>query len=105
MSQRELADAVGVSRGLVGAWESHRKAPGRETLRRLAKVTFTDPAAILDDLPPDQAGVKITDLRHLALIRRFDRMSKRQQENLFELLGMAADVRRELEKESHPAKS
>ena len=103
MSQRELAKAVGVSHGLVGAWESHIKAPGREKLRKLAEVTMTDPAAILNDVPEEKAGVMVTNLRHLVLIRRFDRMSKRQQENLLELLGVAADVIRELQKESHPA--
>lgn len=105
MSQRELAKALRVSHGLVGAWESHIKAPGRETLRKLAEVTMTDPAAILSDVPAEKAGVVVTSPRHLLLIRRFDRMTRRQQENLLELLGVAPDVIRELQKESHPAQS
>jgi transcriptional regulator with XRE-family HTH domain len=53
MTQTELANAVGVSRGLVGQWESHRKKPGREILQRLAAATMTNPNAFLSDHPND----------------------------------------------------
>jgi transcriptional regulator with XRE-family HTH domain len=104
MSQREFAAAIGVSHGIVGQWESHRKIPGPDNIRKIAAVAFVDPAAILygpGEHPP--AGMLVTDLRQMALVRRFVLLSPRQQENLLELIGVAADVRRELEEKRHPA--
>lgn len=103
MSQRQLAEAVGVTHGLVGQWESHRKAPGRENLRKIAEVTTTDPAVLLGDLSAEGASVRISDPRKLALLRRFDRMSRQQQDNLLELLDIAADIRRNLKHQRDPA--
>ena len=37
-TQRSLAAAMKVSMGLVGAWENHTKAPGRDNLAKLARV-------------------------------------------------------------------
>jgi transcriptional regulator with XRE-family HTH domain len=104
MSQRELALAVGVTHGLVGQWESHRKSPGRENVRRIAEATLVDPGALLHDVGVNsQTGVLVTDRRQVALLRRFVMISPRQQENLLELLGVAGDIRRELEEKRHPA--
>ena len=105
LSQRELATAVGVTHGLVGQWESHRKAPGREVLRRIAEVTLTDVAALLADMPEGNQGVRVTDLKQLALLRRFVRMTPGQQDNLLEFLGIAAHVRREIEQQREPAET
>lgn len=38
MSQKELADALGVTQGTVSAWESGRWDPTVENLRAVAKV-------------------------------------------------------------------
>lgn len=104
LSQRQLAHAVGVTHGLVGQWESHRKSPGRENLRRIAEVTRISPGVLLGGEPNEmQIGTYITDLRQIGLLKRFARLSERQQENLLELLGMAGDVWREMQKESHPS--
>ncbi|HEY2617824.1 MAG TPA: helix-turn-helix domain-containing protein [Acetobacteraceae bacterium] len=106
LSQRELAAAVGVTHGIVGQWESHRKSPGRENVRKIAAVTLVDPGSLLQDVgTQSEAGVLVTDLRQIALLRRFALISTRQQENLLELLGVAKDVRRELEEKRHPAKA
>jgi len=106
MSQRELATAVGVTHGLVGQWESHRKSPGRENLRKIAEITLSDPAELLSGNGRSPSfGVHISDLRQIALIRRFVRLSPRQQENLLELMGVAGDVRRELQHASHPVET
>lgn len=106
LSQRELAAAVGVTHGLVGQWESDRKLPGRENLRKIAEVTFVDPAALLRDIRENElAVVQVSDLRQIAMLRRFVLMSTAQQDSLFELMGIAADVRRELHKERQPTES
>lgn len=102
LSQRDLANAIGVSHGIVGQWETDRKAPGIESLRKIAAVTFTDPSSLLSDIPAT-SGILVQDARQLTMLRRFVQLSPRQQQNLLELLGVAADVRRELQEPSHPA--
>jgi DNA-binding XRE family transcriptional regulator len=108
LSQSELARSVGVSRGLVGQWESHRKKPGREVLRKLARAIMVSPTALLDDViivPGNHdVGVVVGDHDELALLRRFRGLSRRQRENLLELLGVSLDVRREIEHQPYPAK-
>jgi transcriptional regulator with XRE-family HTH domain len=99
MTQTELARAVGVSRGLVGQWESHRKKPGREILRRLAEATMTNAGALLGEQPNDAVA---NNHGELSLLRRYRHLSRRQQENLLELLGVSLDIRREIEKQAEP---
>lgn len=102
LTQRELATVIGVSDGLVGQWESHKKKPGRETLRRLAETLLVDMATLLSETQPSFKGVTVIDPNEIALLRRFRLMSPRQRENLLELLGVALDVRREIEKKREP---
>jgi len=104
LSQRELAAKVGVTHGLVGQWESHTKKPGRENLRKIAEVTLTDPAVLLNEKPPSDSSVSVADPRALAMLRKWGQMSRRQQDNLLELMGVSADIRREIEKKREPAK-
>ena len=104
LSQRELATAVGVSHGIVGQWESHRKNPGATNLLKIAAVTLTDPAALARDMPGVD-GVLVKDPRQITMLRRFVLLSPRQQENLLELLGMAADVGSSAEESCHTSQS
>ena len=106
LSQRELAAAIGVTHGLVGQWESHRKSPGRDNLLRISEATFTDPAAILRDIRKDEIGaVQVSDIRQIAMLRRWVLMSVKQQDSLLEFMGIAADVRRELHKQREPTEA
>lgn len=105
LTQTELAKAVGVTRGLVGQWESHKKKPGRENLDKIAKATLVSIASLLsDDANPDQ-GVYVSDPDALKMLRAFGRMSPRQRKNAVDLFDVAADVRREIEQESNPPKA
>jgi transcriptional regulator with XRE-family HTH domain len=47
LSQTELAEAVGVSRGLVGQWETHKKQPGTDNLAALVRYTSVSADYIL----------------------------------------------------------
>ena len=105
LSQRELATAVGVTHGLVGQWESHRKRPGSDNLRRIAEVTLTSLDALSRDQWSETEGVLVKDPRQITLLRRFVLMSSRQQENLLELLGVVVDLRRIVQDDSHPTHS
>jgi transcriptional regulator with XRE-family HTH domain len=105
MSQRELATALGVTHGTVGQWESHRKNPGRDNLRRLAEITLTSLDALSRDKWPETDGVLVKDQLQIIMLRRFALLSTRQQENLLELLGVAMDLRRGVQDPSHSSHS
>ena len=47
MSQRELADRAGVSYGAIGQYETNRKTPRLETLRRLAEALHVSVAELI----------------------------------------------------------
>ena len=47
MSQRELADRAGLSPGAIGQYETNRKTPRLETLRRLADALGVSVAELL----------------------------------------------------------
>ena len=104
MSQTVLAKKVGVSRGLVGQWETHEKKPGRENLKKIADETLSDISEIVDGEHTTSSGVLIKDPELLALLRAAKRMSPRQRKNLLELIGVAADIVREVEQQAEPAK-
>ena len=103
LSQRELATRLGVTHGLVGLWESHRRVPGRDLLRAIAEITFTSMEALMrgDDATP---GVLVTDPIETAMLRRFRQLTLRQRQNLLELLAAAVDVTRGGEDDPKPPK-
>lgn len=47
MKQQDLADALGVSRSLVGAWERGEREPGLDAIDALADIFNVPPSAIL----------------------------------------------------------
>ena len=102
LTQTELASKIGVTRGLVGQWESHRKKPGRESLRKIAEVTLVS----MDWLLTGDAvsGVNVKDPDALRILRAFMRMSERQRKNMAEFFRVSADVSREVEHQSPPPK-
>jgi transcriptional regulator with XRE-family HTH domain len=96
LTQRQLAASLGCSPGLVGQWESHRKDPGRDNLKRLADALGTNMEFLLRGAAR-QNGVHITDPYELLMLRRFRNLTPRQRENILELLGVSGDVRRQIE--------
>ena len=102
LTQTELANAIGVTRGLVGQWESHRKKPGRDNLYKIAKATLVNVEWLLTG--NDDYSVTVSDPEALSMLRAFMRMSPRARKNAVELFGVSADVGREIEQQSRPAK-
>ena len=97
LTQRQLATTLGCSFGLVAQWESHRKLPGRDNLKRIADALAVDVGYLLSGSRPN--GVHVTDPQQLLMLRRFRNLSPRQRENVLELLGVSGDVRRQIEKQ------
>ena len=102
MSQTEFAKALGVSRGLVGQWESHKKKPGRENLARIAQVTMTSMPYLMGTESLDQITVPVSNPLKLDILRQLDRLTPLQQENLRQLLGMSIEIREHIEKQRSP---
>lgn len=61
LSQKEVADAIGVSDIAVSKWETGKSAPTGENLRKLAVVLGCDPGELLQDIKKEpQVGVELT---------------------------------------------
>jgi transcriptional regulator with XRE-family HTH domain len=104
LSQREMATALGVTHGLVGQRESHRKSPGRDNLRRIAELTLTSMDWLLRGVA-EADGVLVKDAQQITMLRRFALLTDRQRQNLLELLGAAADVARDIKENGEPLKT
>lgn len=103
LSQTELAAAVGVTRGLIGAWETFRKKPGRDNLAKISDVLTVDIGYLLEGRP-NTSGVVVDDPEELAMLRLFRVCSARQRKNILDLLAESVNVRREIERQRRPAK-
>lgn len=103
LTQMTLADAVGVSPGLVGAWETGRKSPGREVLKRLCDTLGVSADSLLDESAPLTFRITVTDPLEVRILTRVRALPRRQRENFAEILGVAQDVAREMEPEHQPA--
>jgi len=101
-SQQVFATALGVSRGLVGQWESHKKKPGRDNLAKIAGLCGVS----MEYLQGTSAGMgrvlTISVEREVQLILAFRRMSILQQQRLAEFIAEAVKARNEIELESEP---
>ena len=84
IQQKELAISIGVSRPTVSEWESNKKDPSGERLRKLAEFFGVDELVILGkgvvDLAHDESIPKTPEARILA--RGVDNMPQEQREQL-----------------------
>ena len=84
IQQKELAISIGVSRPTVSEWESNKKDPSGERLRKLAEFFGVDELVILGkgvvDLAHDENIPKTPEARILA--RGVDNMPQEQREQL-----------------------
>lgn len=102
LTQRELAKAVGVTPGLVGQWESHKKKPGRENLAKVAKATLVSMPYLMGDEAQDEMQVVINDPEKIDILRQYGRLTNRQRQNFRQLLGMSIEIRQQIEKHGAP---
>lgn len=65
LTQRQLADAIGVGDKAVSKWERGRSRPDVETLQRLADALGVELTELLDETPP--AAVRRAALRRLCI--------------------------------------
>jgi transcriptional regulator with XRE-family HTH domain len=103
LSQTDLAAMLGVSRGLVGQWESHRKKPGRENVSKIAQATLVGVGWLMgeDDAAMDRLTIR-PDADQLAMLRYFARLRPIPRENFLEGIARTADMPDKIEAESEP---
>lgn len=85
-SQGEFAKALGVSRGLVGQWESHRKPPGRDNLLKIAQLTAMDPRYLAGQTTDPVMSLVVDDPLLVRIHLRLQRLDRASQENVASLL-------------------
>ena len=73
-TQRALASKLAVSAGLVGAWEAHHKAPGRDNLTKLARLVGKPLSYFIDGTIPDQTAIQTKDPEEVELLQLYRSM-------------------------------
>ncbi|MBN7575984.1 hypothetical protein C1H57_12640 [Clostridium sp. 2-1] len=89
--QKDLADALGISRGYIGDIESGRTRPNNELISKIANV-FNVPTSILSDNIAFEFCINCEKLKNLRDI------NKLTQEELSKILNLDSDVISKLEK-------
>ncbi len=51
LTQKELAQLLGVSSGAIGLYEQNRRTPDIETIKRIAKILGVGPSYFLEETP------------------------------------------------------
>lgn len=92
-SQRALAKALGLTPGLIGAWESHKKSPGRETLKKLARATAQPLSYFIDGVVADEAVLETRNPEEIEVILLFRKISPNQQRTHLALLRQSVSIR------------
>lgn len=94
MSQKQLAEQIGVSTGNVGDWEIGRSKPGYSSLVMLCRVFEVDPYYLLE-LPPlvNMGGFLPEDLSEdeMTIMAMFRALDERYREDIFDYVKMKYD--------------
>ncbi|WP_428485981.1 helix-turn-helix domain-containing protein [Rhodopila sp.] len=104
LSQRALATATRVSHGLVGAWESQKKLPGRENLVAIARVTGKPMSYFIENVVPDLAEMVLTNADEIEIVTLYRQLTPGQRISHLNLFRTSVAVRAEIEQQSSPAK-
>lgn len=102
-TQGAFADALGVSRGLVGQWESHKKKPGRENLAGIARLCGISMEYLQGEVSEMGHSIVVSAEREIKLLLAFRQMSSLQQERLAEFVDEAVNSRRLVQSKREPA--
>ena len=104
LTQRQFAERLGVSQGLVGAWESHIKTPGAKTLQRISEETGISMDAIARTGFSSVQSLTVSDSDEIKLLMSFRRLPPIGKQNCLQLLEMTANMGRVKKQKRSPAK-
>ena len=102
LTQRAFAKRIGVSQGLVAAWENHTKTPGAASLKRISDETGISMDAIAGGGVLVPKALNIVDAAEIRLIFDFRRLPRIAKKNLLEFVEMTANVGRIQQKKGAP---
>lgn len=88
-SQADFAAELGVSRGLVGQWETGLKLPGRSNLAKIGERCLVSMAWLLGETDDPGRSFPITDpyeVKLLLQLRRYDEASVQRMANFLSAL-------------------
>lgn len=92
LSQTELAHRTGVTRGLVGQWETQRKQPGRNNLLRIAQATSVSVGFLLGEKVHSADLAQPSTPDELALVMLYRRLNIHERRNLANLLAKYSGI-------------
>lgn len=100
LTQRDLAELLGVSHSAVAKWETDQLEPNTSMLQRIARAMQVDAAMLLAE--HYEFSLKINDPRSIRLLRTFEQLPTRAKNNVLQLVEMAADIAADIKHESAP---
>ena len=105
LSQRALAERLGVTRGAVGQWESGEKKPSRDNLIAVARVTMVKLRDLVEGDGAESngdGGAFALSESEVDLIRHFRLLPPNARENIHNIVRMNFNVARKNQKERNP---
>lgn len=102
-TQGAFAKALGVSRGLVGQWETDAKRPGRNNLAKIAKLCGISMEYLQGDTTDMTRSFVISAEQEAELILGFRRLPPRVRQNILNLVTEWGNRSQVPEKKSEPA--
>ncbi len=101
-SQARFAKALGVSRGLIGQWESGSKVPGRQTLARAAKLCGVSMEYLCGESDNHALSTSAMNANEVRLLLAYRQLTMLEQERLLEFFTTGLKARRMAQKEKTP---
>lgn len=101
-SQAQFAKALGVSRGLIGQWESGSKEPGRKTLAMAAKLCGVSMDYLCGASDNNTMSLTLTQSNEVRLVLAFRQLTLLEQERLLEFFSAGLKARRMAKSEKQP---
>jgi transcriptional regulator with XRE-family HTH domain len=93
-SQDTFAKALGVSRGLVGQWESGVKPPGRDNLLKAAELCGVTPQYLAGTSDDNRQQLVLTNSNEIGWVYALRQLTLKEQERLLEALMVGLRARR-----------
>lgn len=104
-SQSDFATALGVSRGLVGQWETGIKLPGRANLAKIAKITAVPMEYLLGQSNQPKQALTTSDPFEIRIVLLSRQMSERQKQRFAEFLTIGPEITSSIKQEPEPTNS
>ena len=99
-SQSDFATVLGVSRGLVGQWETGGKLPGRANLANVSRHCGVPMEYLIGEAKTLKMSVTTQDDQEAMMLLAFRRLAPLGKRNIVELLTTGIKVRRSVQQET-----